>query len=127
LSKWIRGNCEWIQKLIDSRNAVEHPARSTLVIKNFHLKENGSVSDPIWALNNEGPKSLMKDMEVIPVNMLEYAEVLLVYALKNARNIYPIVIAEIPEKNRDRGNPMRFIATLEQDLDENGMYKYDRN
>lgn len=127
LSKWLRKNCDWIQKLIDSRNAVEHPDNSKLTIKNFHLKENGNVSDPLWALNGEIPKSLLRDMNVIPVNMLEYAEVLLIYALNNAKRIYPVVIAEIPEDKRDKENPMRFIATLEQDLDENGMYKYDRN
>lgn len=127
MSKWLRTNCDWIQKLIDSRNAVEHPEDSTLVIKNFHLNEKGNISAPLWALNNEVPMSLEKDMEVIPVNMLEYAEILLIYALNNAKNIAPVVIAEIPEKKRDKDTPMRFIATLEQDLDENGMYKYDPN
>ena len=127
LSRWLRANCDWIQKLMDSRNAVEHPDASTLVIKNFHLDERGNISDPIWVLNDEAPMSLKKDMEVIPVNMLEYAEVLLVYALNNAKTISPIVIAEIPEKKRNKDTPMRFIATLKQDLDENGMYKYDRN
>lgn len=127
LSKWMRSNCDWIQKLIDSRNAVEHPDGATLTIKNFHLKENGNVSDPLWALNGEVPKSILRDMNVIPANMLEYAEILLIYALQNTKAIYPIVIAEIPESMREKANPMRFIATLEQDLDRNGMYKYDRN
>jgi hypothetical protein len=127
LSKWMRSNCDWIQKLIDSRNAVEHPDGATLTIMNFHLKENGNVSDPLWALNGEVPKSIVRDMNVIPANMLEYAEILLIYALQNAKAIYPIVIAEIPEGKREKVNPMRFIATLEQDLDGNGMYKYDRN
>jgi hypothetical protein len=39
------------------------------------------------------------------------------------KDISPVVIAEIPEERRDKDAPMRFIATLEQDLDANGMYK----
>ncbi|MBX3308048.1 MAG: hypothetical protein KF751_18540 [Nitrospira sp.] len=88
MSKWLRTNCDWIQKLIDSRNAVEHPEKSFLAIKNFHVDERGNISAPSWALNNEVPTSLVKDMEVIPVNMLEYAEVLLVYALNNTKKIW---------------------------------------
>ena len=127
LTSWLRCNCDWIQKLIDSRNAVEHPENASLVIKNFHLTERGTISKPTWALNNEKPKSILKDMGVIPTNMLEFAEILLIYSLKKIKDIYPIVIAEIPEDKRERARPVRFIATLEQDLDEAGMYKYDRN
>ncbi len=127
LTSWLRCNCDWIQKLIDSRNAVEHPEKASLVIKNFHLTERGTISEPTWALNDEKPKSILKDMGVIPANMLKFAEILLIYSLKNTKNIYPIVIAEIPEDKREKARPVRFIATLEQDLDEAGMYKYDRN
>ena len=66
-------------------------------------------------------------MGVIPVNMLEFAEILLIYSLRHTKDIYPIVIAEIPEDKREKARPVRFIATLEQDLDEAGMYKYGRN
>lgn len=127
LSKWLRCNCDWIKRLIDSRNAVEHTETASLVIKNFHLTERGAISAPTWALNDEKPKSILKDMGVIPINMLEFAEILLIYSLKNTKDIYPIVIAEIPEDKREKARPVRFIATFEQDLDETGMYKYDRN
>ena len=127
LTSWLRCNCDWIKKLIDSRNAVEHPENASLVIKNFHLTERGTISEPTWALNDEKPKFISKDMSVIPINMLEFAEILLIYSLRNIKDIYPIVIAEIPEDKRERAKPVRFIATLEQDLDEAGMYKYDRN
>lgn len=127
LTRWLRCNCDWIQKVIDSRNAVEHPEKAVLVIKNFHLTERGTISAPTWALNDEKPESILKDMGVIPVNMLEFAEILLVRSLRNTKDIYPIVIAEIPEDKREKVRPVRFIATLEQDLDEAGMYKYDRN
>lgn len=127
LSRWLRCNCDWIQKLTDSRNAVEHPEKTSLVIRNFHLTVRGTISEPTWALNDEKPKPILKAMGVIPINMLEFAEILLIYSLKNTKDIYPIVIAEIPEDKRERAKPVRFIATLEQDLDETGMYKYDRN
>ena len=127
LSKWLRCNCDWTQKLIDSRNAIEHPENASLVIKNFHLTGKGTISKPTWALNDEKPKLILKDMGVIPENMLAFAEILLIYSLMNTKNIYPIVIAEIPEDKREIARPVRFIATLEQDLDEAGMYKYNRN
>ena len=127
LTRWLYRNCDWIQKLMDSRNAVEHPENQSLVIKNFHLTEKGTISEPIWALNDEEPKSILSDLGVIPTNMLEFAEILLVYSLSNIRDIYPVVIAEIPEHKREGARPVRFIATLEQELDEAGMYKRDQN
>lgn len=62
-------------------------------------------------------------MEILAVNILEFSEILLLYCLKNVRDISPIIIAEIPEERRDKDAPLRFIAALAQDLDENGMYK----
>lgn len=128
LSKWLRGNCDWVQKVIDSRNAVEHPEDHALEIRNFHIERpnnsTGYVQGPTWSLDGEIPKSLLKDMQVLTTNMLEFCEVLLVHCLGNIKDIYPIVIAEVPEERRNKDAPVRFVATLEQDLDENGFYKY---
>jgi len=122
LTVWLKGNCDWIEKLINSRNAIEHPDSHTLVIKNFHVDAD-IIRAPTWSLDGEAPKSLQRDMEILAVNILEFSEILLLYCLKNVRDISPIIIAEIPEERRDNDAPMRFIATLAQDLDEYGMYK----
>lgn len=128
LTKWLRNNSDWIQKVIDSRNAVDHPERDTLVIRNFHISHisdgKSYIEGPIWSLNGEMPKSLLKDMQVLTNNILEFSEILLIYCLRNLKNIYPIVIAEIPEEKRNEDVPLRFIPTLEQELDENGVYKH---
>jgi len=123
LSRWLRQNCVWIQKVIDSRNAVEHPESHTLVIRNFHVENGGIIRPPSWSLDGEPPHAILKDMEILTTNILEFSEILLLYCLRNIKDIYPIIIAEIPLKNRNPDVPVRFIATLEQDIDENGMYK----
>ena len=127
LTKWLRDNCAWIEKVIKSRNAIEHPENDFLEIKNFHIAqaEKGTpyIEGPVWSLNKEKPKSLLKDMEILTSNMLEFSEILLIYCLRNFKNIYPIIIAEIPEDKRDVDVPLRFIATLEQDVGENGMVR----
>jgi hypothetical protein len=122
LTVWLKENCVWIEKLINSRNAIEHPDTHTLEIKNFHV-DTGIIRAPTWSLDGEAPKSLLRDMEIIAVNILGFSEILLLYCLRNVKDISPVVIAEIPEERRDKDAPMRFIATLEQDLDANGMYK----
>lgn len=122
LAVWLKNNCDWIEKLINSRNAVEHPDRHTLVIKNFYVDAD-IIGAPTWSLDGEAPKPLQRDMEILAVNILEFSEILLLYCLKNVRDISPIIIAEIPEEKRDKDAPLRFIATLAQDLDENGMYE----
>lgn len=122
LTIWLKQNCDWIEKLINSRNAIEHPDIHTLEIRNFHV-DAGIIRDPTWSLDGEAPKSLLRDMEILAINILEFAEILLLYCLKNVKDISPIIIAEIPKAKRDNDAPMRFIATLAQDLDENGMYK----
>lgn len=125
LTQWLKDNCSWIEKVIDSRNAIEHPENGCLEIKNFHIAqtEGGApyIEKPVWSLNKEKPKSLLKDMQVLTSNMLEFSEILLIYCLRNFKNIHPIIIAETPEDQRNADVPLRFIATLGQDADENGM------
>jgi hypothetical protein len=104
---------------------VEHPDSNTLKIKNFHFENDGKILGPTWSLNGEKPKSICPDMKVLPINMLEFSEFLLLYCLRNVKDISPIVIAEIPVEKRRQEAPKRFIATLQQDLDENGLYKGD--
>lgn len=125
LTTWLTGNCDWINKLIESRNAVEHPERQSLEIRNIHLQEDNGISGPTWSLNGEEPKSILADLSVIPMNLIQFAEILLIYSLSNIKNISPMIIAEIPENKRNKVAPVRFIATLEQELDENGRYKRD--
>ena len=122
LTNWLKQNCDWIEKLIDSRNAVEHPERHNLKIVNFNV-DGGTIRDPSWSLDGEHPKSLLQDMKILPTNILEFSEILLLYCLRNGKDISPIIIAEIPEPKRDVEAPIRFLATLAQDLDENGLYK----
>ncbi len=124
LSRWLRQNCVWIQKVIDSRNAVEHPENHTLEIKNFHVENGGIIRPPSWSLDDEPPRAILEDMEVLTTNILEFSEILMLHCLRNIKDISPIIIAEVPTKNRSIDAPIRFIATLEQDLDENGMYKW---
>ncbi len=121
LTRWLNQNCQWIEKLIDSRNAVEHPERHNLKIVNFNV-DGGAIRDPSWSLDGELPKSLLQDMKILPTSVLEFSEILLLYCLRNVKDISPIVIAEIPETKRDVEAPVRFLATLAQDLDENGFY-----
>lgn len=127
LTKWLRDNCAWIEKVIKSRNAIEHPENDFLEIRNFHIATTAEgthyIEGPVWSLNKEKPKSLLKDMQILTSNMLEFSEILLIYCLRNFKNIYPVIIAEIPEDQRDVDVPLRFIATLEQDIDENGMVR----
>lgn len=127
LTKWLRDNCAWIEKVVNSRNAIEHPENGSLEVRNFHIAqtEGGApyIEEPVWSLNKEKPKSLLKDMQVLTSNMLEFSEILLIYCLRNFKNIYPITIAEIPENQRNVDIPLRFMAALEQDVDVNGMVR----
>jgi len=122
LTRWLKQNCDWIEKLINSRNAIEHPERHNLKIANFNV-DGGTINAPSWSLNGEHPRSLLQDMKILPTNILEFSELLLLYCLRNVKDISPIVIAEIPEAKRDVEAPVRFLATLTQDLDEDGLYK----
>lgn len=127
LSRWLRNNCDWIQKIIDSRNAVEHPETHTIEIKNFYATNDGTIHTPCWGLDDEPLHPILEDMEILTTNILEFSEILLLYCLRNVKDISPIIIAEIPIENRDEDAPMRFIATLKQDIDESGMYKWKTN
>ena len=79
LTRFLNENCGWVQKIIDSRNAVEHPDSRQLEIRNFHFNDEEGILPPTWSLDGEDPKGIYADMQVLPINMLEFIELLLLY------------------------------------------------
>lgn len=107
----------WIKKLVSMRNAVEHPEgySGVLHIENFSsMEEEGKVLviEPLWYLNTEESVPIVYEMDAFVTNLLTFCEEVLVLSLEKTKKELPIVIVEIPEKERDPQCPKRFRMAM---------------
>lgn len=106
----------WIERVINMRNAVEHPAdpHAPLTIRNFILRGAGPpwvVDEPSWSMKGEQPSFLLQDMSWIANNLLTFFEDILIDGL-HRQSQFPLTIVEIPEAERDPACPIRLRATI---------------
>ena len=101
------------------RNAVEHPSghSGTLHIHNFRIlheptKNMPKLSAPYWHLDDDPPAFIYRDQNVFLWNMLEFAEDIVVLCLRKIDTNLPIMIVEIPERERDPECPIRLRFAL---------------
>jgi len=112
----------WIKGLIDKRNALEHPkdgARGRLHIRNIDIDVEGAKlmgSDPSWHLTGDDPSSIINDTRILIENILRLAEEILVSSLVIRFPSVPVMAKEIPEENRDKNAPVRFVLVPCGDL-----------
>ncbi len=109
----------WIKKIIKMRNAVEHPGGHSgfLHVENFNSIEKEKavlVIEPEWYLNNEEKVPIVYEMAAMVNNLLTFCEETLILCLEKFNKGFPIVIVEIPEKERDEACPIRFRMTIDQ-------------
>jgi hypothetical protein len=109
----------WIKRMVAMRNAVEHPGgyAGHLYIHNIQIGSDPKTKNPLlvppsWHLNDEPRASIIIDLETFISNLLELAEDLLVLSLEKFDKKLPIVVAEIPEEERDPECPVRLRMTL---------------
>ena len=113
----------WIKRIVSMRNAVEHPGgyAGYLYIHNIEIASDTKTKHPVlvpptWYLNSEPRVSVLNDLNTYIWNVLEFAEDILVLSLEKFAKKFPIVIAQIPEEERDPSCPVRLRMTLPQDL-----------
>jgi len=109
----------WIKKIVRMRNSVEHPGGHSgiLHIENFSSIEEERkvlVIEPVWYLNTEEKVPIAHEMDVMVTNLLTFCEETLILCLEKFKKGFPIVIVEIPEKERDEKCPIRFRMTIDQ-------------
>jgi hypothetical protein len=108
----------WIKKIIQMRNAVEHPEgkSGTLNVLNFTSSKQANqimVTEPLWGLNNDPPVSIAEAMPVMVDNLLTFCEQVLILCLEEFKKDFPIVLVEVPESKRDPKCPIRYKMTVD--------------
>jgi len=113
----------WIKKIVTMRNAVEHPGgySGNLHIHNIEIASDPKTKEPAlvqptWHLNDEQPVPILNDFETFIWNLLEFAEDILVLSFDKFDKKFPIVIARIPENERDPKCPVRLRMTLKEEF-----------
>jgi len=103
----------WVKEIIRMRNAVDHPEDKKggkLVVHNFRLgapPQELSVIEPMWGLS-DGPESgIRADMDTIIESIIQLGESILAGLFYQFKPAFPLVIFEIPEKDRDPKFPKR--------------------
>ncbi len=112
----LRLHKDWIEEMVFKRNAVEHPGgySGCLHIENY-LISNGSLRRPVWYRNQDHPKNIEYDMRHLCDNMLLFAEELIVIIAQKAMIGTPFCIREVPEQQRERLIPIRFVVHLTEE------------
>jgi hypothetical protein len=117
LVKALHADAAWIERVINMRNAIEHPTdpHAPLTIRNFTLRSAGppwKVDPPSWFMNGDTPTWMLQDMEWIATNLLTFFEDILIDGM-HRHSMFPLTISEIPETERDAACPIRLRATIE--------------
>lgn len=105
----------------EKRNTIPHPGgySGELHISNFTAVKESETKEwkgvvPVWYRNSNAPSSIIHDMIVIIDNILRFSEDILVICLQKIGSIIPVLVLEMPEKDRDRDCPIRLRATRDQ-------------
>lgn len=119
LSCVLTRNAKWIERVIEMRNALEHPGGTsgTVNICNFRVRQYRppfEVIEPEWHRNAETPVPIADDMATIVDRTLVLYEDLLCACLLNAGSVFPVMFVEIPEPERDPVKPFRLRVSLRQ-------------
>jgi hypothetical protein len=119
LTKMLKDHAAWIKKIVSMRNAVEHPGgySGVLHIENFSSIEQEKkvlVIEPLWYLNAEQKVPIIYEMDAFVNNLLTFCEEILVLSLEKFQKGLPILIVEIPEKERDPECPKRFKMSMDE-------------
>lgn len=109
----IRGWEPWVKRIVDMRNAVDHPADKPgrkLVTQDFRLtgtKDAPALVEPTWQLLGEPESAILTDMAAVIEGVIELGEEILAGLFYKLKHNFPIVIYEIPVEQRDPSCPLR--------------------
>ncbi len=112
----------WVKRIIDMRNAVDHPRDQPggkLFTQNFRLTgthHKPDLLDPTWNLAGEPESQVLPDMDNIIEGIIRLGEEILVGLFYKLACDFPFVIYEIPVEQRDPSCPTRLRVTLRQDI-----------
>lgn len=115
-----------VEKLVDFRNAVEHPGgySGDLRIENFSLDPDGRIAEPAWHREKDGrrinePSAIRSDMVTTVDNLLGLAEdVCVSWVVDNLKAPRFMRVAIVPEDRRDPKCPIKWVVTASHQLEE---------
>jgi hypothetical protein len=115
----LRNDGFWLKRVIDMRNAVEHPdgKRGPLHILNVELVGQAAsplFQVPVWFFEGEQPSGIVSDMQTMLDNLLTFAEDLLIAAYVQLHPTSIVQFTQIPEQDRDPKCPVRIMAVLDE-------------
>lgn len=108
----------WVKRVIDMRNAVDHPddkPGGKLITASFDLGGTPAAPellDPTWGLLGEPQRPVVAEMDAIIEGIIKLGEEVLAGLFYKLKDNFPLVIYEIPAEERDPNCPMRLRVGL---------------
>lgn len=116
-TRMLLSEADWIGEIVRKRNAVEHPNGKSGVLKVVNYERIAAgIIPPHWSREGTspiGPTDLYKDISVTMDNLLTLGEDLLIEAIRNDPAFPQIILAFVPEEDRDPKAPVRIRATVD--------------
>jgi len=118
LTTMLQSDLEWTKRIVDMRNAVEHPGgyAGHLHIEKFTTETTDAtivITEPQWYLNAEAKCSITYEMSIFVDNLLTLCEQTLLPCLQKFKKDLPILIGEVSEANRDPDCPIRYKMMID--------------
>ncbi len=120
ISELLMADATWLKRVVDMRNAVEHPEgkRGSLHVLNIELigqdSKRRTFQEPVWFLEGEPQGGIVPDMRTMLDNLLMFGEDVLVATYIQLHPNSIVQFAQIPEQDRDPKCPVRLRAILDQ-------------
>lgn len=116
----IKGWEPWIKRIVDMRNAVDHPEDKPggkLITQNFGISGTNEalvLVDPTWCLLGEPEGPILPDMDAVIEGIIQLGEEILICLFYKLKKDFPLKIYEISNEERDPSCPVRLRVGFEQ-------------
>ncbi len=109
----IRSWEPWVKRVVDMRNAVDHPedkSGGTLITQNFNIARTPdapALVGPTWGLSGQSQVPMVADMDGLIEGIIQLGEEVLSGLFYKLKDDFPLVIYEIPIEQRNPSCPVR--------------------
>jgi hypothetical protein len=106
-------NAHLVAHLVELRNFQEHPGEKRTIIENFALMPNGHVSEPVWYVSGDEPRSIRDEMLGGAEFLVGIAEEMFIrLVLEAADERYSFTVQRVPNSQLDPAKPIRYRLSI---------------
>jgi len=110
--QYIEQNKLGLKRIVDLRNAQEHPKKAKkLIVENFVLQPGNKIAPPLWCISGEKSALIHREMKEIIDFLIAISEgVLLNCVMDNIESSFPFIVREVANTALDQQCPIKYFV-----------------